>query len=415
VGHQQELSPGSSSHQQEDCGPRVLSRKSGPWPRAIAGTDNLPGQMVLYETQYLTVDDGAPYDTSMDGYLNMDISPKIPCSSTITEDLIFNPQNCSLAEPRQRKKPPDKVRKAAKSPLARPSQCGSSHHVHGDSKLTVVPEDLTGRHSKPNHHLVLVAKTPAEKPPDHQPAGYSAKEPKARGPSGVNFHEVEKVQTSSSTSMTNFKLVQLFNLYGRHIVRNVSVSSNGGLKRRTLSIDQVLCRSFIDTFEEGRGLTPAFSSSNQVLKNIDNFIETPRETMRSLAKCQNILVGIALHKFRSELGLDDPNISAEKRKQLNNKFTTVQRTDRSASKRFLNDFCRKYGVDGDTPLEELETACQAAVVMLDNNGCISYISQNIIQKDYCIVTIMNGEDRMFLGKIKGLARPKEKLKPKHST
>ena len=404
-GHQQELPPGISSHQSHvECGTRSRSRK--PDIPVMAGkqiTENLPRQLILYESDYPFVNDGSPFDTSMDEYLKKDISPNTPGSSSIIEDLCknppSNPEDIRLVEP-----PARKSGKAKKPPRS----SGSGHHLDGDSKVTVPPE--SGQNLKPPDHIVVLGpKTPAAKPPDHQQAGPPATGSTATGPSGVNFHQVEKVQLTSSTKMTNFKLVQLYNLYGRHVVRNVSVGTHGGLKRKTHSTDEVFCRTFIDNFEEGMKLTPAFSPRNDRVDNkIDSFVEKPRESMRSLAKCQNVLVGIALHKYRSELGLDEENLSPKEKKKRNNRFTTVQRTDRPASKTFLDKFCLKYGVNGDTPLEELEQATQSAVLFLDSNGCISSISPNIIKKDYCIVTILQGEDQMYLGKLKGICREDKK-------
>ena len=89
---------------------------------------------------------------------------------------------------------------------------------------------------------------------------------------------------------------------------------------------------------------------------------------------------------------------------MNNRFTTVQSTDRTASKRFLAKLCLRYNVSGETALSALERKCKAAVVFLDREGYIKYVSPNIINKDYNVAVLMNGEKQMFLGKLKGLCR-----------
>ena len=231
----------------------------------------------------------------------------------------------------------------------------------------------------------LTQSAPAEPNQSAEPAG-NAREP----PSGQATPNV---------------LVQLNNIIGQHVVRNISYRKDGGPKRKTLTVAEVLNRDFINSFGVGDELRPAFSPwGSRVIDKIDNFIKTPRENMRSLAKCQTVLFGIALHKFRNELGLDDPNITPQKRKNLNNQFTTVQRTDRPASKRFLTAFCLKYNVSGETALAEVERKCKVAVVILNHDGCIEAISSSIINNDYSIVTIMKSNGQIYLGKLKGLCR-----------
>ena len=98
--------------------------------------------------------------------------------------------------------------------------------------------------------------------------------------------------------------------------------------------------------------------------------------MRFLAKYQDVLI-VSLHKFRSELGLDDERKRENERKKLNNELTLVHRTERPWSKTFMS-FALSIMV-GDTPLAELEQADQVGSYMFGQklNGCIYPMKRQI--------------------------------------
>ena len=251
-----------------------------------------------------------------------------------------------------------------------------------------------------------------DKPAGSSEKSFADKGPETLVPSGLDLlvlavDRVERAQTAfSSAGVTDYTMDQLNHLIGQHVVRNVSFSQHGGTRRRTLTVAEVLNRAFIDHFQLGYGIRPAPSNA-RLIRKIDIFLAIPRGRMMSLAKCNNVLVGIALQKYRDELmgSAGGPNLSPERRKKLNNKFTTVQRTDRPADKKFLMEFCLRNNITEDTALADLEERCKVAVVLVDNNGYIENISTNITRRGYEIITILQGEGQMYLvTKLKGLCR-----------
>ena len=126
--------------------------------------------------------------------------------------------------------------------------------------------------------------------------------------------------------------------------------------------------------------------------------------MTSIFKTASVLRGLSVLEKRRQI-LTDLKLS---KKAKHNKVSNLQRTDRAngAGKLLYQAFLDKTGLTEESCVEEIEKVCGVALVMVDGDGFINYISPRIQDPLYKIEVFLkeNVSDLYVVANFKGLCR-----------
>ena len=94
--------------------------------------------------------------------------------------------------------------------------------------------------------------------------------------------------------------------------------------------------------------------------------------------CQHVLRGVVLHLKAIELFSGSMMKSGEERKRISNKFTHFQRKNRSAGRKLVEEFARRYGLHPDYyTWDEIERVVGVSFMIFDRLGYLSYCSSEL--------------------------------------
>eukprot|EP00116_Pleurobrachia_bachei_P007827 sb/3468089/ len=200
-----------------------------------------------------------------------------------------------------------------------------------------------------------------------------------------------------STSMTNF----IEHLTGNHVSQRIHVRSK--VKRKVLlPLSGILCREFLDSYG-GDFFCPEKPDDEKVAI----FAAMEKKSMTSIFKTDSLLRGLSVLEKRREI-LNDVSIS---KKSRHNKVSNLQRTDRKhgAGQLLYETFLEKTGLTEESSVEDIEKVCGVALVIVDGDGFIKYISPRILDPLYRIEVfleedLLDNKQLYCVANFKGLCR-----------
>lgn len=195
-------------------------------------------------------------------------------------------------------------------------------------------------------------------------------------------------------------------LYGSSIFQMYTIKYNGTMQR-SASFTELNYAELKALVTDGK--TICIRKSKLDVDKMKKFSSISKGRKRSVTSCKSIIRGLALWKQWEQLKEEysaKEKLSTKEKKQLHNKFSNCQRSDRraGAGQRLEDEFMKEFRLLTSSDLKEIEEHCSLSITIIDYKGNVDYMSSIMCEKS---VYFFIDDDELFLVKnVNGFCRVK---------